>query len=164
MYCHDRVMIMEDRSIWPSTGRVACAHFKLQPGIPQDRCISVHLQGTNLDKQQLIKSRRTATLNGGMLSVVQQYLLAVAEMIEGCQTDNVDIITWNEQSHPVVRCSRMLSSIGRHDKDFRMDTFSAISLLVILTKRKSTLTPGTLLALVCTAPRRGLKYLTLCTA
>ena len=37
MYSNDRVATMQDRSIWPRTGRVVCPHFELQPGIPQDR-------------------------------------------------------------------------------------------------------------------------------
>ena len=83
-----------------------------------------------------------------MPSVVHQYLWDTAEMIEGCQTENVDIIDWNSQSHPVVKFSRMLSSICRHDKDFHCDDFSAVSLEEILTKRRTTLTPGKLLVLI----------------
>ena len=39
MYVPNRTMTMDDRSVWPSTGRVVCPHFALQPGIPPDRCI-----------------------------------------------------------------------------------------------------------------------------
>ena len=70
-----------------------------------------------------------------MLSVVHQYLWDAAEMIEGCQTENVDIINWNDQSHPVVRFSRMLTGLCRRDKDFHMDNLSFVCLEDILTKR-----------------------------
>ena len=83
MYSHDRVVTMEYRSVWPSTGRVVCPHFEWQLGLPQDSFISVHLPRTNPDKQELIRARRTATLNGGTPSVVHEYLLGVSDMIEG---------------------------------------------------------------------------------
>ena len=72
-------------------------------------------------------------------------------MIEGCQTENVDIIDWNSQNHQLVKFSRMLSSICRHDKDFLWDDFSFVSLAEILTKITTTLSPGKLLALVYTS-------------
>ena len=62
-----------------------------------------------------------------MLLVAHQYLWDVAETIEGCQSETVDIINWIEQSHPVVSCSRMLSSICRHDNDFQIDNVMFIS-------------------------------------
>ena len=57
-------------------------------------------------------------------------------MIEGCQTENVDIINWNEPSLPAVRFSRMLSSICRHDKDFHLDDFGLVSLEDILINKE----------------------------
>ena len=87
MYSPNRTMTMHDRSVWPSTGRVVCPDFELQSGIPPDRCISVHLPRTNLDKQGLLKARRTATISGTMLSVVHQYLWDTAKMVEGCHTE-----------------------------------------------------------------------------
>ena len=44
-----------------------------------------------------------------MLSVVQQYLWDTAELLEECCTDNVAVIDWNHQSHPVVKFSRTLA-------------------------------------------------------
>ena len=70
-----------------------------------------------------------------MLAVVHQYLWDTAEMIEGCQAENVDIIDWNSQSHPVAKFSRVLSSICRHDKDFHWDDFSLVSLEEFLKKK-----------------------------
>jgi hypothetical protein len=99
--------------------------------------MSVHLPRTTRDKPGLVKARRTAILNGNLISVVHQYLWDVAEMIEGCQAENVDIINWNEQNHRVVRFNRMLSSICRHDKDFQWDTFNFSSVEEILTKKNT---------------------------
>ena len=92
--------------------------FELQRGIPADGCLSIHLPRTDLDKQGMFQARRKATICGNMLSVGQQYLWGAAELLEGCQADNVDIFDWNNQSHPVVKFSLVLAIICRHDKDF----------------------------------------------
>ena len=47
----------------------------------------------------------------------------------------------------------MLAGICRHDKDFHMDDLSFLSLEDMQTKRRTTLTPGKLLALVYTNPK-----------
>ena len=86
MYSSGRTLTVDDRSAWPRTGRVVCPHFELQPGIPADRCLSIHLPRTDLDKQGLIQARRKATICGTMISVVQQYLWDTAELLEGCAT------------------------------------------------------------------------------
>ena len=52
VYSDDRIATMQDRSIWPRNGRAVCPHFELQPGVPSDRRISVHLPRTSLDKQE----------------------------------------------------------------------------------------------------------------
>ena len=108
VYSPTRAMTIGDRSAWPRTGQVVCPQFRLQPGIPSDSCISVRSPGTNVDKQGLFKALKTATICGNMLSVIQQYLWDTTELVEGCQTENVDIVDWNKQSHPVVKFSRML--------------------------------------------------------
>ena len=90
---------------------------------------------------------------GNVLSVAQQYLWDAAELLTGCSTDNVDVIDWNNTGHPVVRFSRMLASICRHDKDFHWDDDSFVSLEEILSKSKTTLTLGKLLALVSKNPK-----------
>ena len=79
--------------------------------------------------------------------MVHQYLGDTAEMIIGCQTEEVDIIVWSSQSHPVVKFSRMLSSICRHAKDFQQDDVSFVTVEEILTNIRPTRTLGMLLAL-----------------
>ena len=58
-----------------------------------------------------------------------------AELLDGCATDNADVIDGHNGSHPVVKFSRMLASICRHDKDFRWDDDSFVSLEEMLTKK-----------------------------
>ena len=64
---------------------------------------------------------------GNMLSVAQQYLWDTAELLEGCNTDNVDVIDWNNKNHPVVKFSRMLALVYTN-KDVRWDDDSFVTL------------------------------------
>ena len=128
MYAPTRTMTIIGRKTWPRTRREVCPHFELQPEIPSDTCLSVHLPRTNLDKQGLIEARKKTTIRGKMLSGPQQYLWDTTEFTEGCQTKTVDIVDWTNQNHPVAKFSRMLSSICRHDNDLHWDNRSFASM------------------------------------
>ena len=101
-------------AVGPGLKKVSCPHFELQPGPPSSRCVSIHLPRANLDKEELFKAHNTDKINGGMLTVIHQYLWDMALMIERCLTDTVDIIDWAEHRLPNVELSRTLSSICRH--------------------------------------------------
>ena len=103
-------------------------------------------------------------MNGGMLTVVHQYLLDVAMVIEGRLTDNGDTINWNEPSLPTVRLSRTVTGICRRGQHLKMDDFGFISLEDIQTTGQNTLTPGRLLAVIYTNPKARFQLTFPCTA
>ena len=56
MYSADRTMTINDRSTRYQVEQVACPHFELQPGMPLDRCVSIHLPRTDLGKEDISQS------------------------------------------------------------------------------------------------------------
>ena len=73
---------MQDRGNWPRVAQVVGPHFELQPGNPLERCLSIHLPRTNLDKEELLKVHKVAVQCGAMLTVVYTYRWDLARLIE----------------------------------------------------------------------------------
>ena len=60
MYSEDRTMTINDRNNLYQVKKVACPRFELQPGVPSDRCVSIHFPRTTIGKEKLLRAHRTA--------------------------------------------------------------------------------------------------------
>ena len=99
-----------------------------------------------------------------MLTVVYQYLSDLELLIEGCSTDNIDKINWDDSRPPAVKVNRALSHVCRHDKSFTPDNSGYINMEAMTTKRPSVLTPGKFLAIIYAKPNLDFSRLSQCTA
>ena len=88
-------MSIQERGHLPST---ALPDFDIQLGKPSDECLSIKLQRTNLDQEDLLDKRRVDIKQGGTLTVGGSYLWDLALLLEGCTSENEYSVDWGQPS------------------------------------------------------------------
>ena len=69
MYASDRTQTESDKNDNYQDQKVACPQFKLQPGVPADRCLSMHLPRINLGTDKLLQPRKVSLACGLPISL-----------------------------------------------------------------------------------------------
>ena len=101
-----------------------------------------------------MNAHRTTLTCGAKVTIAYQYLWDLVLLLEGLTQDRVEEIDWDRDGSPMVRVSRTLSAICRHDNHFKCDSSVYMNVEDMVSTRKGSMcTPGQLLAAVYTTPR-----------